>query len=385
MDRAVAVGYASGVEVRQLPSSASTGLAEDRWRDRQRRAFVALAPFLLLGLLPLLFWIARLIDLEQRGALVYDFHQFFYPQARDVLEGRQPATAYPPLTTLLYLPFATLPRVWADASVTAFMLACFGATLAALGVRDWRVFGAAALWPSVTSAVQTGNLSLVLAVGVALVWRWRERPFAVGALVAVMVALKLFLWPLAIWLLAMRRFRAVGVMVAFGVAVSAAAWAVVGFDSLTQMPALLRGNVEANGTWPYTVVALLGELGAAGWLAYGVCWAVGAAVAAAAVRQARGGRDAEALSLAIGVALLVSPIVWSHYLVLLLVPVALARPRFSWLWLAPLPLWVCPPVDGSLFQKLVLLAGMAAIVAYTGGLRPAGGRLPWRPAPVQRA
>ena len=34
-------------------------------------------------------------------------------------------------------------------------------------------------------------------------------------------------------------------------------------------------------------------------------------------------------------ALVASPIVWSHYLVFLLVPIALARPRFDALWLVP--------------------------------------------------
>jgi len=35
-------------------------------------------------------------------------------------------------------------------------------------------------------------------------------------------------------------------------------------------------------------------------------------------------------------ALVLTPILWLHYLVLLLVPIALARPRLSALWLVPL-------------------------------------------------
>jgi hypothetical protein len=38
--------------------------------------------------------------------------------------------------------------------------------------------------------------------------------------------------------------------------------------------------------------------------------------------------------------LLLSPIVWLHYFVLLLVPLALARPRLTAAWvILPLPLW----------------------------------------------
>ena len=33
---------------------------------------------------------------------------------------------------------------------------------------------------------------------------------------------------------------------------------------------------------------------------------------------------------------------WLHYLVVLLVPMAIARPRFSLLWLLPVLLWVSP-------------------------------------------
>ena len=40
--------------------------------------------------------------------------------------------------------------------------------------------------------------------------------------------------------------------------------------------------------------------------------------------------------------LALSPIVWLHYLVVLLVPMAIARPRFSLLWLLPVVLWVSP-------------------------------------------
>jgi membrane protein implicated in regulation of membrane protease activity len=62
--------------------------------------------------------------------------------------------------------------------------------------------------------------------------------------------------------------------------------------------------------------------------------------------------------------ILASPIVWLHYLVLLLVPVALSRPRFGWIWLAPALLWICPvrPAAPTWLTILVLAVG-AAITA----------------------
>ena len=46
------------------------------------------------------------------------------------------------------------------------------------------------------------------------------------------------------------------------------------------------------------------------------------------------------LGLAIAAALVLSPIVWRHFFVLLLVPLALSRPRFDAVWLIPIGLWV---------------------------------------------
>ena len=47
-------------------------------------------------------------------------------------------------------------------------------------------------------------------------------------------------------------------------------------------------------------------------------------------------RDRLALTAAIAASLALTPILWIHYLVLLIVPLALARPRFAPLWLVAL-------------------------------------------------
>ena len=47
--------------------------------------------------------------------------------------------------------------------------------------------------------------------------------------------------------------------------------------------------------------------------------------------------------LAVALMLVASPLVWSHYFVLLLVPLALARPRLDAVWFAAVAMWICPP------------------------------------------
>ena len=69
--------------------------------------------------------------------------------------------------------------------------------------------------------------------------------------------------------------------------------------------------------------------------------------------------------LAIAAALVLSPIVWRHFFVLLLVPLALSRPRFDAVWLIPIGLWVG---DGTFNGAPWQTACVLALVALTFAL-----------------
>ena len=71
--------------------------------------------------------------------------------------------------------------------------------------------------------------------------------------------------------------------------------------------------------------------------------------------------DASTLAVIVVVALIASPIVWLHYLSILVVPIALKRPRLSWPWFLPL-LYVVSP-SGQNADTVVALLFFAAIVA----------------------
>src|ERR671936_499519 len=117
---------------------------------------------------------------------------------------------------------------------------------------------------------------------VAAAWRWRDRVLQPAAAVGVAIVLKLFLWPLAIWLALMRRMRAAVGAIVVAIALAAAAW-------------VARDERRPNRD-----------------------------------------RDVATLTLTLAAALAASPIVWVHYFLLLLVPLALTRPRLSLLWFVPL-------------------------------------------------
>ena len=70
-------------------------------------------------------------------------------------------------------------------------------------------------------------------------------------------------------------------------------------------------------------------MGAPQWLARLVTVAAAAGLAVGTWRR-------RSFSLAIATALVASPIVWLDYFALTAVPLAIARPRLSWIWFVPL-------------------------------------------------
>jgi hypothetical protein len=109
----------------------------------------------------------------------------------------------------------------------------------------------------------------------------------------------------------------------------------------------------------FSVLALTNALGISGTAARLITLLVGLAALVFVFRAARGPNgDRRAFAWAIGAALLISPIVWAHYYLLLFVPIAISSRRLSALWLLPLAYWVLPhtAANGSI---VVLVCGLA--------------------------
>ena len=85
------------------------------------------------------------------------------------------------------------------------------AALWLVGMRDWRVYGVVALWPSVLGDIRIAHLTPLLCLLVAVVWRYRDRPLPAGLGLGVAGGVKFFLWPLGVWLVASGRARAAGI------------------------------------------------------------------------------------------------------------------------------------------------------------------------------
>ena len=74
--------------------------------------------------------------------------------------------------------------------------------------------------------------------------------------------LKLFLWPLVVWLAATRRFVAAGLTLAVAAVATMLAWLVIGLDGFADYPELVRKLTDVVGDRGYSLDALAAASGA---------------------------------------------------------------------------------------------------------------------------
>jgi hypothetical protein len=180
----------------------------------------------------------------------------------------------------------------------------------------------------------------------------------------------LFLWPLGLWLLATRRWRATAIFAGAAVVLLLGGWAVIDFAGLHSYPTVVHLLEKVEAPASYSLIALLGLSGGAE-TALTVVLSLAAVVAIwFAARGAAG--DRRAFAIAVVASLVVAPLVWMHYLLLLFVPIALYRPRLSGLWFVPLVLWATPTTHshGTSWRIALALAVVAVVAIRSVGASP---------------
>ena len=271
---------------------------------------------------------------------------------------------YPPQLAVVLLPLTKLPIDLVALIVTAGMLAMLWLTLRILGIRDVRCYAAALLWMPVASGVLLANVSIPLALALAVTWRYRTRVREPALALGLAVSAKLLLWPMLVWTVATRRVRTTLWAVAVGASVTFVAWAAIGFDGLGGYLDLLQRLSDIQSQNSYSIVGMASTLGLSEGVGQGLTVVLGGALLVACVLLARRGDEPRSFTCAVAATLALSPIVWLHYLVLLLVPLAIARPRFSIIWLLPVLLWTSPrPGYAEGFQTF--LPALVAVILVT--------------------
>jgi alpha-1,2-mannosyltransferase len=329
------------------------------------------------------------------GIYGWDFHGIWHA-AQVISRGQNPYPAahahqlrkasnpyvLPPLISLLTVPLSKLPFtaaiiIWNLIGVTGLL-----ASLRLLGVRDWRVYLLSLCSFPFVSSLVLGQPDGVFALLAALAWRYR-RSWVAGLAVGVLVAAKVLMWPLVLWLVGRRRISGALAAVISGAVITIGTWAIIGFDGFTSYPALLSADARGFETDSHSIVALAIRTGVSRPIALGVA-ILCAALAVAVLLRFGTDRDLSSFLAAIVAGLLVSPLMWSHYLVLLLVPLAIAQRRGSLTWLLVAAFWISPSEPPAspwqVAAVLVIFAGLALFVALHGRTVRQPGPLPARPS-----
>ncbi len=322
----------------------------------------------------------------------------FRTAALAVVHGRSPYVApnpsaylhfdrfvYPPVAALLFAPFAAVPS--GPSRVLMFVLGLIAIVVAlrVLRVQDWRCYGIALISAPAINSVALGTLTSFLLLGTALCWRYRDNPTVAGAATAVTALLKLFLWPLAVWLLVTRRWRAAIFCAALGIVLLIGGWAVIDFAGLRSYPTILHVLEQVEVPVSYSLVGLFGLSGSAE-TAVTVVLSLAAVVAIWWAARGDDG-DRRAFAVAVIASLVTTPLLWMHYLLLLFVPIAFYRPRLSGLWFLPLLLWLTPSSNshGETWRIALALSVLAVVAVRTLFVsdKPALSRAGVAPRPVE--
>jgi glycosyl transferase family 87 len=274
---------------------------------------------------------------------------------------------YPPPFVLLAAPFSLLGFDAGNWLWIGFLIGCWAVGTAILPVRvatRWMVLLLGAIgWPLIFG-VRIGQVAPVLYLVFAWGWRNLDQPVRLGIAVALGTMVKLQPGLLGIWLLARRDWRAVAAAAVAGLAIVVIAAAVGLWDWLGLLT-LLRSLTDAV-TVP-TNLALGATLYSQGLNAptSGTIQTVNTILVLVVVVVAglRLPRTAGYL-LAIVASQLVSPILWSHYALLLMLPVAWLLDRRLW-WAAIIPIaeaWILLPVMPNWTYTVAFYAVFVALL-----------------------
>jgi hypothetical protein len=257
---------------------------------------------------------------------------------------------YPAVVAWPFVPLAALP---VHLATLLFFAACASAVIAAsmFAADGDRWIPVLVLSTSFTiTGLQLGSLSPLLFVGAVLAWKLRDRPRVFGLVAAPVVVSKLFLAPLLVWPLLVRRYRAFAWASSLTLLLLAVGF-VAGPLGLPPYLHLLSALGDHEARAGFGLIGVLRNAGLSPFEAQAVALTLAGGLFAAAYISYRRSDDERVLFCAgIVGALLLTPVLWSHYLVLLPAALlALEAPR-RWFLLLALVSWVVAPPHGLHWQ-----------------------------------
>lgn len=311
----------------------------------------------------------------------YDF-QAYAQAARRLLDGQRlydpgvdlaggfAVYLYPPPFAIAFAPFTWMGDPLGLYAWTALLVGCTVASIAAMPVPAtlrWVLLLLAGLdWP-VLYSIKLGQVGPILLLLFVLGWRWVDRPAGSGAAIGLGALVKVQPALLGVWAVLTGRWRAA--LTGLGIAAGAClvTLPIVGLGAWKDYVSLLRRVSEPVATpHNFTPGAVLYQAGLDPGVASVVQWIVVVVtlglVAIAALRRS----PSASYVVAVVASQVISPLLWDHYAVVLLLPVAwLAARGAAWALVLPLatslPLvWLTPGAAYPL-EFMIALVGPIAL------------------------
>jgi hypothetical protein len=221
-------------------------------------------------------------------------------------------------------------------------------------------------WP-VAYAIKLGQVGPLLLLLFAIGWRYLERPAVVGGVAAVGTLVKLQPALLFGWALLARRTRALAIGLLVLAAVVLVTLPLVGIGAYADYAEVLR-RVASPVTTPNNVTpgAILYRAGLGAGVATVIQLVVMAGALLAWFVASRWRTPAVGFVVTVVASQLLSPLLWDHYAVLLLIPAALLL-EWGRRWAVLIPLATCSlvawVVPAPIYQTLLITAFAVALVA----------------------
>lgn len=321
---------------------------------------------------------------------LFDFHTFWvagrayvhgvtpYPDRIQGPVGRADWFVYPAPIAALFAPFGLMPYAVAWPIFAALLVVATAGSLWLVGVRDWRCYAVAFCCLPVLKAINLGTATPLLMLGVAAVWRFRDRAGMAAGVAALTVLTKLFLWPLVVWLWWTSRRRTALLAVALGALALIVGWLPLGMQATEHYLTLMHQLSVDEARDGYGIGGIASALGASRSNA-ALLPLLCAPLVLFGLRPIVHRVDERAsLAIVVAASVALSPIVWQHYFAFTILVLALVSPRLTRAWLLPMGYWALTQQQAwsSLWRPALALALLAACLVDYRPLRKTSGLPP---------
>ena len=330
--------------------TAGPQISSRAWRDRLILVAIAVV---VAGAALSLWWLTR-----RYGRSPVDFQDYYDAAVRLVATGSPYRTetlngpwrsgtpdlyVYTPVLSLALVPLTSLGLSAATAVWLLFRLVLLGLTCALMPVpRSIKLasFAVAIVSAPVIYDLEFGNVSIIVSFLAVVCWRWLDKPIGSFA-IAASLAIRPWMGVIVGWWVLRRQWRAL-VWVAGGLLVIVAvSLPFVGLRTWLEWVQVLRNlssemGVHSNHDFGSTML----RLGLPQSLAF-VCLLCGYVMAVVAILLSLRRDRAISYAVTLTATLLLSPLMWDHYLTVLIVPAALGAAYGRRLFLlVPLLAWL---------------------------------------------